>query len=43
VAASLTAQLLVVGARGHGTYPGLGATTSQVIQHAGCPVMVVRS
>ncbi|MBN1171447.1 MAG: universal stress protein [Micromonosporaceae bacterium] len=43
--ASASAQLVVVGSRGHGSYPGprLGATTSQLIHHARCPVMLVRA
>lgn len=44
VAASREAQLLVLGSHGHGQGDGarLGATTHQVLNHAHCPVMVVR-
>ncbi|WP_040796391.1 universal stress protein [Nocardia higoensis] len=39
---SKTAQLLVVGARGRGGFPGLplGSTTNAMIQRAHCPVLV---
>ncbi|MFB7673920.1 universal stress protein [Kitasatospora purpeofusca] len=42
--ASRAAQLLVVGARGRGGFTGmlLGSTSQAMIQHAFCPVVVVR-
>jgi nucleotide-binding universal stress UspA family protein len=44
VAASRTAQLLVVGSRGHGVVAGtlLGSVGLQLLNHADCPVYVVR-
>ncbi len=38
------ADLVVVGSRGHGGFPGLhvGSVASQVIGHAPCPVLVAR-
>lgn len=43
-AASHDARLVVVGSRGHGVLAGtlLGSTVLQLLQHAGCPVQVVR-
>jgi nucleotide-binding universal stress UspA family protein len=44
VGASATAQLVVVGHRGHGVVAGtlLGSTGLQLLHHAECPVYVVR-
>ncbi len=43
--AAQTAGLLVVGARGLGGIPGLllGSVSQAVLEHAPCPVAVVRS
>lgn len=42
--AARNADLVVVGSRGHGGFPGLhlGSVTTQVINHAPCPVLMVR-
>jgi len=42
---SESADLLVVGARGHGGFMGLlmGSVTTYVVNHALCPVVVVRT
>jgi nucleotide-binding universal stress UspA family protein len=42
--AAKSADLVVVGSRGHGGFPGLhlGSVPAQVIGHAPCPVLVVR-
>ncbi|GAA4038641.1 hypothetical protein GCM10023063_24830 [Arthrobacter methylotrophus] len=42
--AAKDADLVIVGSRGHGGFPGLhlGSVSTQVIDHAPCPVLVVR-
>lgn len=42
--ASRGAEMLVVGSRGHGTFTGtlLGSVSQHCVQHATCPVVVVR-
>ena len=42
---SNSADLVVVGARGHGGFLGmvLGSVTGHVVNHAACPVVVVRN
>lgn len=44
VAASTTAQLVVVGSRGHGIIAGtlLGSVSLQLLHHADCPVYIAR-
>ena len=44
LAASETAELIVIGSRGHGGFRGLllGSVGSQVTAHAECPVVVIR-
>jgi nucleotide-binding universal stress UspA family protein len=44
IAASAGEELLVVGSRGHGGFTGLllGSVSGHCVQHAACPVVVVR-
>ena len=44
ISAATDADLVVVGARGHGGFPGLdlGSAATQIVTHAPCPVLVVR-
>ena len=44
VADTRQSELIVMGARGHGTLTGLllGSTSQKVVDHAPCPVLVVR-
>lgn len=41
--AARTAQILVLGSRGHGTFTGilLGSVSQHCVQHAPCPVVVI--
>lgn len=45
LAESSTAELLVVGSRGHGEFTGMliGSVSEHCVTHASCPVVVVRS
>jgi nucleotide-binding universal stress UspA family protein len=43
-AAEMNADLVVVGSHGHGTFDRLlGTTASRIVNHAECPVLVVRN
>lgn len=43
--AAKDADLIVIGSRGHGGFPGLhlGSVSTQVVNHALCPVLVIHS
>ncbi|MHC6593466.1 universal stress protein [Arthrobacter sp. C152] len=43
--AAKDADLVIVGSRGHGGFPGLhlGSVSAQVVNHAQCPVLVIHS
>ncbi|MCI4657226.1 universal stress protein [Cryobacterium algoricola] len=43
--AAQTADLLIVGSRGYGGFTGLlvGSVSNQLVHHAACPVLIVRS
>lgn len=45
IAASESAQLLVVGSRGHGAFVGMliGSVSQHCVQHAHCPVVVMHT
>lgn len=45
VQAASSAQLLVVGSRGHGAFVGMliGSVSQYCVQHAPCPVVVIRN
>ena len=44
LSAAKDADLVVVGARGHGGFSGLhlGSVATQIVSHAPCPVLIVR-
>ncbi|WP_307814589.1 universal stress protein [Glycomyces sp. YM15] len=45
IEAARNADILVMGNRGHGRFTGalVGSVTQRCIQHAGCPVVVIRA